>query len=114
MQGIAAVAPLFVGVFFVVDHHGRATALTAVAGFSAVFAGVGIVFGAFSWTACAGDIRRWRDGRTITGRTGGDMFMAPVLVRSASWPWRSFQAFSASTVWSTAPRTTAGCTGVEP
>ncbi|WP_225858714.1 DUF6336 family protein [Streptomyces albicerus] len=82
VQGIAAVVLLFVGMFFVADHHDRETFLAVVGGFSAVFAGTGIVFGGFFWAVCAGDIRRWRDWRTITGQTGGVMIMAPVLVRS--------------------------------
>ncbi|TLS45821.1 hypothetical protein FE633_13515 [Streptomyces montanus] len=81
VQGIAAVALLFVGMFFVTDHHDRVTFLAVVAGFSMVFAGAGIVFGGFFWMACGGDIRRWRDWRTITSQTGGVMIMAPVLVR---------------------------------
>ncbi|WAU81950.1 DUF6336 family protein [Streptomyces sp. Qhu-G9] len=81
VQGIAAVALLVVGMLFVADHHDRETFLAVTAGFSAVLAGTGIVFGVFFWTACGGDIRRWRDWRTITGQTGGVMIMAPTLVR---------------------------------
>ncbi|MGW3651661.1 DUF6336 family protein [Streptomyces sp. NPDC000878] len=33
-------------------------------------------------STCAGDLRRWRDWRMITGQTGGVMIMAPVLVRA--------------------------------
>lgn len=82
VQGVAAVALLCVATPFIADHHDRETFLAVVAGFSMVFAGVGVVIGGFFWTACAGDIRRWRDWRTITGQTGGVMIMAPVLVRS--------------------------------
>lgn len=82
MQGIAAVALLSLGTPFVADHGDRETFLAVVAGFSAILAGVGIVIGAFFWAVCLGDIRRWRDWRTITGRTGGVSIMAPVLVRA--------------------------------
>ncbi|MFI6494330.1 DUF6336 family protein [Streptomyces sp. NPDC050564] len=82
VQGIAAVALLCAGTPFVAGHQDRETFLAVVAGFAAVLAGTGIVIGGFFWTACAGDIRRWRDWRTITGQTGGVMIMAPVLVRS--------------------------------
>lgn len=81
LQGVAAVALLCAGTPFVADHRDRETFLAVVAGFSMVGAGMGIVVGAFFWTACAGDLRRWRDWRTITGQTGGVMIMAPVLVR---------------------------------
>ncbi|GAA3917175.1 hypothetical protein GCM10023084_80180 [Streptomyces lacrimifluminis] len=40
------------------------------------------MIGAFVWTACAGDLRRWRAWRTITGQTGSVMIMAPALVRT--------------------------------
>ncbi|MEH0424692.1 DUF6336 family protein [Streptomyces sp. B21-083] len=82
VQGVAAVALLCAGTPFVADHRDRETFLAVVAGFSMVFAGMGIVIGAFFWTACAGDLRRWRDWRTITGQTGGVMIMAPALVRA--------------------------------
>lgn len=82
VQGVAAVALLCVGMFFVADHHDRVTFLAVVSGFSAVFAGVGIVFGGFFWAVCLGDIRRWRDWRTITGQTGAVTIMAPALVRA--------------------------------
>ncbi|MGW3651662.1 DUF6336 family protein [Streptomyces sp. NPDC000878] len=82
VQGIAAVALLCAGTPFVAGHRDRETFLAVVGGCSMVCAGVGIVVGAFFWTACAGDLRRWRDWRTITGQTGGVMIMAPVLVRA--------------------------------
>ncbi|WP_220450458.1 DUF6336 family protein [Streptomyces flaveus] len=82
VQGIAAVALLFIGTLFVADHHDRETFLAVVGGFSMVFAGVGIVVGVWFWTACSGDIRRWRDWRTITGQYEGVTIMAPVLVRA--------------------------------
>ncbi|TQK42296.1 hypothetical protein FBY35_0008 [Streptomyces sp. SLBN-118] len=40
------------------------------------------MFGGLFWTAYGGDIRRWRDVRTITGQTGCVMIKAPVLVRA--------------------------------
>ncbi|WP_461020639.1 DUF6336 family protein [Streptomyces daliensis] len=82
VQGVAAVVPLAVSMFFVTDHHDRETFLAVVAGFAMVFAGVGIVFGIFFWTACGGDIRRWRDIRTITGQYEAVTIMAPALVRA--------------------------------
>lgn len=48
VQGIAAVVLLFVGMFFVADHHDRETFLAVVAGFSAVLAGTGSCSGASS------------------------------------------------------------------
>ncbi|WP_251022026.1 DUF6336 family protein [Streptomyces sp. ISL-10] len=81
VHGIAAVALLAVGCLFVTDHHDRETFLAVVAGFAMVGSGVGIVFGGLFWAACAGDVRRWRDWRTITGQTGGVMITAPALVR---------------------------------
>ncbi|NGO10180.1 hypothetical protein G5C60_21955 [Streptomyces sp. HC44] len=82
VQGIAAVALLCVGALFVADHHDRETFLAVVAGFSMVFAGVGIVVGGGFWAACSGDIRRLRDWRTITGQSESVTIVAPVFLRA--------------------------------
>ncbi|MEV4680731.1 DUF6336 family protein [Streptomyces kurssanovii] len=77
VYGIVAVALLAAAMLFVTDHHDRETFLSVVAGFSAVSAGGGIIFGAFFWAVCSGDIRRWRDWRPIVGQKDGVTIMAP-------------------------------------
>jgi hypothetical protein len=85
-HGIAAIVLLAAAMLFVTDHHDRETFLSVVAGFSAVSAGVGIVFGAFFWAVSCGDIRRWRDWRTLVGQTDAVTIMAPALVRTGVLP----------------------------
>ncbi|GAA2657645.1 hypothetical protein GCM10010307_72550 [Streptomyces vastus] len=82
VQGIAAVALLFVGTLFVADHHDRETFLAVVAGFSMILAGMGIVVGVWFWTACSGDIRRLRYWHTITSQSESATIVAPVFVRA--------------------------------
>ncbi|UYQ65596.1 DUF6336 family protein [Streptomyces peucetius] len=81
VQGLVAVVLLAVGSLFVADHHGRETFLAVVGGFAMAGSGVGVVFGGLFWAVCGGDVRRWRDWRTITGQTGAVTVMAPALVR---------------------------------
>lgn len=81
VHGVVAVALLAVGSLFIADHHDRETFLAVVGGFAMVGSGVGIVFGGLFWAVCAGDVRRWRDWRTVTGQTEAVTVMAPALVR---------------------------------
>ncbi|MBQ1089112.1 DUF6336 family protein [Streptomyces sp. B93] len=40
-----------------------------------------LVIGAFLWWCCLGDIRRFRDWRTLTGQTSGVTVIAPACLR---------------------------------
>ncbi len=63
------------------DHEDRETFLAVVGVMSLVLAGINILFGAFYWWACRGDVRRGRDWRTIRGRFGAVGIAAPVMLR---------------------------------
>ncbi|MER5227458.1 DUF6336 family protein [Streptomyces flaveus] len=73
---VVAVAALAIG-----DHHDRTEFLAVAGGISLIFGAGLVLIGAFFWTACAGDIRRCRDWRTLTGQTEAPTVVAPVCMR---------------------------------
>lgn len=81
LYGLAAIAVLVIAMWCVSDHHDREEFLAVVGGMALVFGGVFFLFGAFFWWMCFGDIRRWRDWRSVTGRYEGITIMAPAMVR---------------------------------
>ncbi|MGY0061674.1 DUF6336 family protein [Streptomyces sp. LZ34] len=81
LYGLAAVPVLMVAMWFVADHHDRMEFLAVAGGLSLVFGGGFLLFGFFFWSVCGGDIRRWRDWRTVTGQTEGVTIVAPAMVR---------------------------------
>ncbi|MFF4272775.1 DUF6336 family protein [Streptomyces sp. NPDC001536] len=79
--GVGAAAVLTVGMLFIADHHDREEFLSVVGGISLFFALGLLVFGALLWAISGGDVRRWRDVKTITGQNGAQFIMAPTCVR---------------------------------
>jgi hypothetical protein len=106
---LLGVASLFVG-----DHHDRTTFLAVAGGFAAAMAVVGILIGLFFWWACAGDIRRCRDWRTVRGQAGPVTVAAPVLLRIGVLALVLFPGALGLITWWMAPGTTAGGTATEP
>ncbi|MEU1662737.1 DUF6336 family protein [Streptomyces sparsogenes] len=81
LYGLAAIVVLVIAMLCVGDHHDRMEFLAVAGGLGLVFGGVFLLFGFFFWSVCGGDIRRWRDWRTVTGQTEGVTIMAPALLR---------------------------------
>ena len=52
-----------------------------VGGFSLIVAACWIPVGGFLWICCRGDVRRWRQWRSVTGRYGGVSVVAPAMLR---------------------------------
>jgi uncharacterized protein DUF6336 len=69
-----------------VSRHGDRLTFLSVTGFVGwIVAGVGLAFGGFYWLCSRGDVRRWRDWRTLRGRYGGVSILGPTLVRVGGW-----------------------------
>ncbi|MFG2332398.1 DUF6336 family protein [Streptomyces sp. NPDC048604] len=81
LYGLAANALAALGMAFVTDHNDREEYLAVVSGLGLIAGGALLVIGLFFWGCCLGDIRRWRDLRTITGQTDAVTIMAPSLIR---------------------------------
>ncbi|WP_063732678.1 DUF6336 family protein [Streptomyces sp. RTd22] len=81
LYGLASIVVLLIAMWCVGDHSDREEFLAVVGGIALVFGGVFVVFGAFLWACCRGDIRRWRDFRSITSEYEGATIMAPAMVR---------------------------------
>ncbi|WP_418955325.1 DUF6336 family protein [Streptomyces tritici] len=80
--GLAAEVLAALGMFFVPGHSDREEYLAVVSGLALIAGGLFLVTGLFFWACCVGDVRRWRDLRTITGQTDAVTIMAPSLVRT--------------------------------
>ena len=81
LYGLATIPALVVAMWCVADHHDRMEFLAVAGALGLVFGGVFFLFGAILWWTCGGDIRRWRDWRTVTGQWEGATIMAPAMVR---------------------------------
>jgi hypothetical protein len=82
--GVAAV-PLVAAVTLVIgDHEARLTFTAVTAGFSLIGSIVFGLIGGFYWLCSRGDIRRWRDWRTLRGRYAGVSVLGPTLLRLAA------------------------------
>jgi len=81
LYGLASIVVLLIAMLCVGDHSDREEFLAVVGGIALVFGGVFVVFGALFWAVCGGDIRRWRDFRSITSQWEGATIMAPAMVR---------------------------------
>ncbi|MFH9712844.1 DUF6336 family protein [Streptomyces luteogriseus] len=68
LLGLLGTVPLAVTALCIADHHDRQF-LSIVSGIG-LFGACLFVVGAGFWWASGGDIRRWRDWRSITGQTG--------------------------------------------
>jgi hypothetical protein len=79
--GVIGVVPLAVAALSIGDHHDREEFLSVVGGVFLLFGALLLVIGAFFWWASAGEVRRWRDWRTITGQTGAVTVVAPMCLR---------------------------------
>ncbi|MGR3934353.1 DUF6336 family protein [Streptomyces sp. BRA346] len=81
LHGLASIVVLLIAMWCVGDHNDREEFIAVVGGFALVFGGVFVVFGALFWACSGGDIRRWRDFRSITSQWEGITIMAPAMVR---------------------------------
>ncbi|MFD7501110.1 DUF6336 family protein [Streptomyces sp. NPDC059850] len=81
LHGLASIVVLLIAMWCVGDHNDREEFLAVVGGIALVFGGVFALFGAFLWACCRGDIRRWRDVRSVTSQYEGATIMAPAMVR---------------------------------
>ncbi|WP_406858909.1 DUF6336 family protein [Streptomyces sp. HUAS MG47] len=79
--GLAANVVAALGMVFVTDHDDREEYLAAVSGIGLLTGAVFLLIGLFFWGSCMGDIRRWRDLRTLTGQTDAVTIVTPALVR---------------------------------
>ncbi|MCX5358117.1 DUF6336 family protein [Streptomyces sp. NBC_00124] len=80
--GLLGVVPLVVATLNISDHSDRREFLAVVSGLVGVFGAGSLVVGAGFWWASAGDIRRLRDWRTITGQAASVTLVGPVFLRS--------------------------------
>ncbi|WP_446750223.1 DUF6336 family protein [Streptomyces sp. MH60] len=79
--GLMGVVPLVVATLSISGHSDRRDFLSVVSVlglFGAVFLAIGTGF----WWASAGDIRRVRDWRTLTGQAASVTVVGPVFLRS--------------------------------
>ncbi|WP_121746170.1 DUF6336 family protein [Streptomyces sp. E2N166] len=79
--GLLGVVPLVVATLSVSGHSDRRDFL-AVVGALVLFGAIFLVIGAGFWWASAGDIRRVRDWRTLTGQAASATIVGPVFLRS--------------------------------
>lgn len=78
--GLVGTVPLAVTALCIADHHDRQEFLSIVSGIG-LFGACSFVVGAGFWWASGGDIRRWRDWRTITGQTAAVTVVGPLFMR---------------------------------
>ncbi|WP_432175983.1 DUF6336 family protein [Streptomyces sp. Tue6028] len=79
--GLGGIVVLAVAAALIGRHHDRMEFLAVAGGTCLVFGGGLLLFGLFFWAVCAGDIRRCRDWRTLTGQHSAPTVVAPVSVR---------------------------------
>ncbi|MBB6080984.1 DUF6336 family protein [Streptomyces paradoxus] len=78
--GLLGTVPLAVTALCIADHHNRQEFLCIVSGLG-LFGACSFVVGARFWWASGGDIRRWRDWRTINGQTAAVTVVGPLAKR---------------------------------
>ena len=78
LYGVAALTLTTLVALSIADHGTREKFLEYVLVFSAMLA-LGLPLGALMWPR--GDVRRWRDWRTVTGRFSGGTIGFPISVR---------------------------------
>lgn len=81
MFGLLALVPTALVALLVDGRQDRLTFLAVTAGLSFVTAACLLPFGAFYWWCSRGDVRRWRDWRTVTGLYGPVAVYAAVFSR---------------------------------
>ncbi len=81
LYGVAAVPVAGAGALAVADHESRLSFLAVVGGFALIVGVCWIPVGGFLWFCCRGDIRRWRDWRSLTRHYDGASVMGPALLR---------------------------------
>ncbi|AZQ32401.1 hypothetical protein EJ357_02165 [Streptomyces cyaneochromogenes] len=79
--GLGAVVLVAVVALFVPRHSARLEFLAVTGGLSGAGALVFLLTGFAFWGACAGDVRRFRDWRTITGQPEALTVFAPFSLR---------------------------------
>ncbi|MFC7830723.1 DUF6336 family protein [Streptomyces sp. NPDC057144] len=79
--GLVGVVPLVVATLSISGHSDRRDFLSVVSVLG-LFGAIFLVIGAGFWWASAGDIRRVRDWRTLTGQAASVTVVGPVFLRS--------------------------------
>ncbi|MER5577905.1 DUF6336 family protein [Streptomyces massasporeus] len=79
--GLLGVVPLVVATLSISGHSDRREFLSVVSAL-VLFGAIFLVTGAGFWWASAGDIRRVRDWRTLTGQAASVTVVGPVFLRS--------------------------------
>ncbi|MFF5517057.1 DUF6336 family protein [Streptomyces coeruleorubidus] len=74
--------PLVAAALSITGHSDRREFLAMVGGVVGLFGAILLVVGAGFWWACAGDVRRVRDWRTITGQATSVTVVGPLFLRS--------------------------------
>jgi hypothetical protein len=84
LYGLPAIGATALVTAAVSDHDDRTTFIAVVWGLSLIFGTVLLVTGSFLWLCSLGDIRRFRDFRTLKGLFGAVSIGAPIMVRLGS------------------------------
>lgn len=80
--GLLGAVPLVVAALSITGHSDRRDFLAVVSAVGGVLGASLLVVGAGFWWASAGDIRRLRDWRTITGQAASVTIVGPLFLRS--------------------------------
>ncbi|MFE7899804.1 DUF6336 family protein [Streptomyces sp. NPDC057424] len=80
--GLLGVVPLVVAALSITGHSDRQEFLAVVGVLAGLFGAILLVVGAGFWWASAGDVRRVRDWRTITGQAASVTLVGPAFLRS--------------------------------
>ncbi|MDQ0753894.1 hypothetical protein QF034_008125 [Streptomyces africanus] len=80
--GLLGVVPLVVAALSITGHSDRRDFLAVVSGVVGLFGAILLVIGAGFWWASAGDVRRVRDWRTLTGQAASVTVVGPLFLRS--------------------------------
>ncbi|MEU6260496.1 DUF6336 family protein [Streptomyces sp. NPDC047043] len=81
LYGVGAAAAPCVGSLFISGHSERQEFLAVSGGLCLIMGGGLLAIGLFFWMCCGGDIRRWRDWRTVKGQNDAPTVVAPGRVR---------------------------------
>ncbi|MFI0820563.1 DUF6336 family protein [Streptomyces sp. NPDC021098] len=81
LYGLASIVVLLIAMWRVGDHSDREEFLAGAGRIALALGGAFVVCGAFLWVCCRGDIRRWRDFRSLTSEYEGATILAPAMSR---------------------------------
>jgi hypothetical protein len=86
LYGLLAVVAAGLSMLLIDEREARLTVLAVTGGISLIGSLVVLPLGSFYWLCCAGDVRRWRDWKTLEKtRSAVLAILAPQLVRLGAW-----------------------------